>query len=173
MGNFALMLAQFMQGRYGMDELNRSLFKWTAIAFIIGVIANLFGLFIGRVAYLFSSIFNFAGSALMLYAFFRILSRNIVARQRENERYLSFGSKRGKSKREQKRQHQNFGQDLNRNFGGQYTNPFGGQGGNSSAEPQYLYMTCPFCGQDMRIPRGKGKIAVRCPKCGEKTITTS
>ena len=37
----------------------------------------------------------------------------------------------------------------------------------------FKYLSCPFCKQEMRVPRGKGKIAVKCPKCGEKTIIKS
>lgn len=32
------------------------------------------------------------------------------------------------------------------------------------------YFKCPKCRQTVRVPRGKGKIAIRCPKCGEKFI---
>ncbi len=29
---------------------------------------------------------------------------------------------------------------------------------------------CPKCRQLVRVPRGKGKISIKCPKCGEKFI---
>ena len=32
------------------------------------------------------------------------------------------------------------------------------------------YYSCPKCRQTVRVPRGKGKISIRCPKCGEKFI---
>ena len=35
---------------------------------------------------------------------------------------------------------------------------------------QHKYFTCPRCHQPVRVPRGKGKIAIKCPKCGEKFI---
>ena len=35
---------------------------------------------------------------------------------------------------------------------------------------QHRYYTCPRCRQPVRVPRGKGKIAIKCPKCGEKFI---
>ena len=34
----------------------------------------------------------------------------------------------------------------------------------------HRYFTCPRCRQPVRVPRGKGKIAITCPKCREKFI---
>lgn len=35
---------------------------------------------------------------------------------------------------------------------------------------QHRYYDCPRCRQSVRVPRGKGKIAITCPKCREKFI---
>ena len=35
---------------------------------------------------------------------------------------------------------------------------------------RHRYFTCPRCRQPVRVPRGKGKIAITCPKCKEKFI---
>ena len=35
---------------------------------------------------------------------------------------------------------------------------------------QHRYYDCPKCRQVVRVPRGKGKIAITCPKCREKFI---
>jgi hypothetical protein len=35
---------------------------------------------------------------------------------------------------------------------------------------QHRYFDCPRCHQSVRVPRGKGKIAITCPKCKEKFI---
>ena len=32
------------------------------------------------------------------------------------------------------------------------------------------YFRCPNCKQTVRVPRGRGKICIKCPKCGEKFI---
>lgn len=32
------------------------------------------------------------------------------------------------------------------------------------------YFRCPKCRQRVRVPRGKGKIAIRCPKCSERFV---
>lgn len=33
---------------------------------------------------------------------------------------------------------------------------------------QHRYFDCPKCRQPVRVPRGKGKIMITCPKCKEK-----
>ncbi len=35
---------------------------------------------------------------------------------------------------------------------------------------EHRYFSCPRCRQTVRVPRKKGKIAISCPKCGEKFI---
>ena len=35
---------------------------------------------------------------------------------------------------------------------------------------QHRYFRCPGCKQRVRVPRGKGKLSIRCPKCGNKFI---
>lgn len=34
----------------------------------------------------------------------------------------------------------------------------------------HRYYTCPKCRQTVRVPKGKGKIAIICPKCREKFV---
>lgn len=34
----------------------------------------------------------------------------------------------------------------------------------------YKYFTCPNCKQTVRVPRGKGRVNIRCPKCSTKFI---
>ena len=38
---------------------------------------------------------------------------------------------------------------------------------------KHRYFSCPQCRQTVRVPRGKGKIAITCPKCREKFIRKS
>ena len=35
-------------------------------------------------------------------------------------------------------------------------------------DKDHRYYSCPRCKQPVRVPRGKGKIAITCPKCKEK-----
>ena len=35
---------------------------------------------------------------------------------------------------------------------------------------EHKYFACPKCKQSVRVPKGKGKIAITCPKCREKFV---
>ena len=37
-------------------------------------------------------------------------------------------------------------------------------------DKDHKYYTCPRCRQPVRVPKGKGKISITCPKCKEKFI---
>ena len=38
---------------------------------------------------------------------------------------------------------------------------------------EHRYYRCPRCRQTVRVPRGRGRINIRCPKCGERFIKTT
>lgn len=84
---------------------------------------------------------------LLVYSYYRIFSRNHARRYAENMKYLQKTAKlRG------------FFQTQKRDAGMRKTH--------------HIYR-CPNCKQKIRIPRGKGRIAVRCPKCGTEFIKKS
>lgn len=68
-----LRIAEFMEGRYGLDTLNKALI-------IIGLLFLLFGTLVSPIDML-GWVFAFA-------ALFRALSRNYATRQKENETFL-------------------------------------------------------------------------------------
>lgn len=156
MGKFQAWFSNFMKGRYGYDELTRALFTAVIVVLIVSVVSNLLGHFGGSLFYMVSSVTNLISTALILYAMFRIFSRNHVARRAENERFLARKRKAG-------------GQRGNRKSAG----GTGRKQTSKKDEANYKYLDCPHCHQAMRVPRGKGKIAVKCPKCKESTITES
>lgn len=87
------------------------------------------------------------GLAAIVYTYYRMLSRNIQRRYAENQKYLSMTQNlRVRLNKEKKMMEQR--------------------------KTHHIY-TCPGCGQKIRIPRGKGKIEIECPKCHVKFIKRS
>ena len=84
MCRFNMWMANLMRGRYGMDQMNRTL----SIVALILIAANLF---------LRMRIINWLAVVLLIYIYCRAFSRNISRRAAENQRYLQFaGSVRSK-----------------------------------------------------------------------------
>lgn len=83
-----------------------------------------------------------AALAVWLYAFWRMLSRNAYRRMEENRQFLRI---RGKA------------------FG--WVNVWRQQWRQRKT---HRFYRCPSCRNTLRVPRGKGKIAVTCPKCGTR-----
>lgn len=93
------------------------------------------------------AILNTVGLAAIIYTYFRMLSRNIQKRYAENQKYLSMTAKIRQWFRKEKNMME-------------------------QRKTHHIY-TCPRCGQKIRIPRGKGKIEIDCPKCHTKFIKKS
>ena len=87
------------------------------------------------------------GDALYLYALFRMFSRNIYKRSAENQWYLDKTYKLRLFFARQKNMMQ-------------------------QRKTHHIYK-CPVCKQKIRIPRGKGRIEIRCPKCNATFIKKS
>lgn len=87
------------------------------------------------------------GLALLLWCYYRIFSRNIQKRYAENMKYLSL---QNQAKDWLARQKQRFDQ-----------------------RKVYRYFKCPHCRQSIRVPRGRGRISITCPKCGTSFIKKS
>ena len=91
--------------------------------------------------------FETIGLLAILYTYYRMLSRDIQKRYAENQKYLSITSGiRQKFNREKNIMQQ---------------------------RKEYHIYSCPNCKQKIRIPRGKGKIEIDCPKCHTKFIKKS
>jgi len=87
------------------------------------------------------------GLAALIYGYYRFLSRDTHKRYKENLWYLS---KRSVVSRWLSKYKLRFEQ---RNV--------------------YRYCRCPHCRQELRVPRGRGKISITCPKCGTQFIKKS
>ena len=40
----------------------------------------------------------------------------------------------------------------------------------SKKDKEYVYFVCSTCRQVIRVPKGKNKVSIRCPKCGTTFI---
>ena len=89
-------------------------------------------------------IFYVLALALLVYVYYRMFSRNMSKRSAENQWYL---------KKEMKVR--SWWQRRKKLFAGRR---------------DYKIFKCPKCVQKLRVPRHKGKIAIRCKKCGEEFI---
>jgi len=77
--------------------------------------------------------------AILGVSYFRLFSKNIPKRYHENEAYMKLQNK--------------------------VTGFFKTTKYNIEQRKVYHIYKCPSCAQKIRIPRGKGNIMVRCPKC--------
>ena len=94
-----------------------------------------------------STVLNSWECVLILLVYIRMFSRNISKRYAENQKYLALENRL-------------------RRFWGQKRYLI-------QQRKEYHIYKCPGCKQKIRIPRGKGKISIRCPKCGEEFIKNS
>ena len=92
-------------------------------------------------------IFYLLSLAILVYSYFRMFSRNHSKRYAENQLYLKYTA--GIRKKISAIRY-----------------------GFSQRKHYHIYK-CPSCGQKIRIPRGKGKIEIRCPKCNAHFIKKS
>ncbi len=139
MSNFRSRLSAFLYGRYGTDELYNALSVAELILLFIGAVFS----FLGRVAFGFaiaSWVLYALALALMGWGFFRFLSRNIAARRRENQVWLSL-----KARLFPARRRANLPPDTE----------------------THVFRACPSCAAVLRLPRTPGKHTVKCPRCGK------
>ena len=98
-----------------------------------------------------------AYGALIIWSVFRVLSRDDARRTKENEAFMSLFRRTGSSegrrrKAELRRQEKEKKRRLKEKL--------------KTHEMFY----CPKCKAACFVPRGKGKVRITCPKCGEKFI---
>ena len=86
-----------------------------------------------------AGILNIAMYILMFYIFFRMFSKNLYNRREENQKWINWWWK-----------------VKNRSAGAKARH----------ADKDHKYFTCKSCKAICRVPVGKGKIIITCPKCG-------
>lgn len=132
----AVKFQRFMYGRYGVDQLYKALLWFYLAAILLAMI-------LGRAAHeTFYYIFSAVACGLFIFAFFRVFSKKIENRRKENENWLRFTAVFRKKFK-----------DLSNRWKFRKT---------------HVFRTCPQCKAVLRMKRVKGKHMVTCPHCSKK-----
>ena len=135
---------RFMEGRYGADELNRFLTICGWVLLLAGFVLS----GIDRQATLIAgSVLVCLSWALLIWSLFRTFSKNTARRAAENYAYFSCKNRSLGWFRSLKRRWQD--------------------------RKVHRYFRCPQCGATVRVPKGKGKIRITCPKCKNQFVKKS
>ena len=121
--------ARFMSGRTGVDQLSYAMVIAALVMTIIGGIAGI-------------GLLTLMADALILLAFYRMLSKNRLKRAQENANYLQKTQKLRRAVTEWVNRVKN--------------------------SKKYRYFTCPKCKARLRVPRGVGSVTITCKSCGNK-----
>ena len=92
-------------------------------------------------------IFYWLAIALMIYSTWRMFSKNISARYAENQKYLNY-------RYQMAVKWDRFKKHL-------------------AQRKNYRFYKCPQCKQKVRVPKGRGKICITCPKCRTEFVKKS
>lgn len=117
-------ITKFLRGRYGMDDLGKTVFTGSIIVYVIAVILQ-------------NSVLAFLSMIGFLIFFCRSLSGQHGDRREENRKFLCY-IKLWKLRYENRK-------------------------------TARIYM-CERCGRYIRVPKGKGKIQITCPSCGNRIV---
>ena len=107
--------------------------------FALFVIAILLGLLSSITRFYILSLLSYL---ILIFARYRFFSRNIVKRRAENDVFLRYwGPVRYRFRRFKER---------------------------LKSRKTHKFFKCPNCKNVLRVPKGKGKIQITCPRCGER-----
>lgn len=93
------------------------------------------------------NLFTWVGMGVLIWCYYRTFSRNIPKRTEENYKFYTLKQQLEGKVRSLKEQWAN--------------------------RKLYHYYRCPQCRQKLRVPRGRGRIQISCPRCGTQFIKKS
>ena len=148
---------EFMIGRNGVDHLCR----FTSIISVLLMFITIFT---------HSGLLYIVALLLLGYSYFRMMSKNIGQRQLENQKYLQVADrirllfKDGPSLWKFKAFFTELGRKMK--YGSNKAQARRAKRAYEKEQKKiYKFYTCSTCGQKVRVPKGKGKIEITCPKC--------
>jgi len=120
-------IQRFLRGRYGTDQLNVALIAVYFVATLVAALTHVV-------------VLQYACLSFALYAIFRMFSRNMDARRRENAWFLRWARPIYTG-----RAFKRFRSELR--------------------DREHLYFDCPACRARLRVPKKRGTLRVTCPQC--------
>lgn len=126
----------FMYGRNGADEYSRFLSMVCCGVLLLGMLIG------GAVG----SYFRSFALICLFWCYFRVFSKKLDIRRRENQKFLSYKRKYSSRLKQAKIRFEQ--------------------------RKEYRFFSCPACKTTLRVPKGKGKILIHC-KCGEQFMRKS
>lgn len=127
-----------MMGRYGVDQMNIGVLILSMVCTFTASLTRWL-------------LLSILGTALLAYGVFRMFSRNVSARSKENQKFLVFWNKV-------------------KGIWYKIKDWFSGKKRRFADRKTHCYFSCPKCKRKLRVPKGKGKIEISCPICGTKFI---
>lgn len=93
------------------------------------------------------NLFYWLAIGLLIWCYFRMFSRNTAKRYQENAAFYALRQKLGGGVQQKRLEW--------------------------SQRAVYRYYRCPQCGQKLRVPKGRGRISITCPKCHTEFVKKS
>lgn len=106
------------------------------------LIASFICILLSRI--LFRGIFSLLALAALAFCYYRALSRDVYRRAAENQKFMRFWQPAGANLR-------SFASTI-------------------KDRKTHCHCQCPACKQKIRLPKGRGRLEVTCPKCGQRFI---
>ena len=106
------------------------------------ILLNLINMFLRESQPVVYSVISLVSGILLLWTLFRMFSRNLEKRRAENARFM-----------------EKVWWPVSRRIAGNR---------QQRMDKEHRYFTCPGCGAVCRVPRGKGRIVITCPRCGNE-----
>lgn len=147
MDDFKRKIEEFFSGRHGSDQLS---FAMSLAGLVLVVCSPAFEN--DDVHMLLSAV----GLALIIWSVFRVLSRDDARRTKENEAFMSLFRRTPSPERRHKAELRRQEKEKKRRL-------------KEKLKTHEMFY-CPKCKAACFVPRGKGKVRITCPKCGEKFI---
>jgi len=128
MQNFIYKLQRFMYGRNGIDGLGIGLIVASFVLRSVSIISR-------------SMLLYLISFAVFIFAIYRILSKNVWQRRKENDFFMKYYNI----------------------VAGWFKNSANLSKERSKVRPTHKIYVCPKCKRYLKVPKKKGKIEIKCP----------